>query len=82
MLITRISNNPINADVNRSFSFTFLTTLHSKVGMEGALLTNKHAFLLLDFMPNGDLQQFISTHGEIFPMYNRKLFHLNIFKYG
>uniref|UniRef100_UPI003980E4A0 protein kinase domain-containing protein n=1 Tax=Salmonella sp. s55004 TaxID=3159675 RepID=UPI003980E4A0 len=45
------------------------------VGMEVALLTNKHAFLLLDYLPNGDLQQFISTQGHLSEEESRRIFH-------
>ncbi|PIK53925.1 putative serine/threonine-protein kinase MARK1-like [Apostichopus japonicus] len=45
------------------------------VSMEGALITNKHVFLLTEYLPNGDLQQFISTQGHLSEEESRRIFH-------
>lgn len=56
--------NPLFFPLLKLFNVNRFVYFFFQVSMEGALITNKHVYLLLEYMPNGDLQQFISTYGK------------------
>ncbi|XP_033100172.1 testis-specific serine/threonine-protein kinase 5-like [Anneissia japonica] len=46
-----------------------------KVGFEGALLTNKHTYIIMEYVPGGDLLDYINNKGHLSECESRRIFH-------
>ncbi|XP_071965698.1 testis-specific serine/threonine-protein kinase 5-like [Antedon mediterranea] len=56
---------------------TIMKTLgHERlIGFEGALLTNKHTYIIMEYLPGGDLLDYINRKGHLSECESRRIFH-------